>query len=84
MFKHRNSGKNRRKISDFFFENWPSAYKVLICVKKHSKLSHACVTLSNIISELRCLTLDKDRIGAQNFLQNSFIFGGLLDFYFGR
>jgi hypothetical protein len=56
----------------------------LIWVKKHSKLSHACVTLSNIISELRCLTLDKDRMGAQNFLQNSFIFGGLLDFYFGR
>jgi hypothetical protein len=30
MFELRNSGKNRRKLSQFFFENLPRAYKDLI------------------------------------------------------
>ncbi len=30
MFKHRNSGKNRRKRSEIFFENLRRAYKDLI------------------------------------------------------
>jgi hypothetical protein len=30
MFEHRNSGENRRKRSEFFFENLRRAYKDLI------------------------------------------------------
>jgi hypothetical protein len=30
MFEHRNSGENRKKISEFFFENLRRAYKDLI------------------------------------------------------
>jgi hypothetical protein len=30
MFKLRNSGENRRKLSEIFFENLPRAYKDLI------------------------------------------------------
>jgi hypothetical protein len=30
MFEHRNSGENRRKRSEIFFENLPRAYKDLI------------------------------------------------------
>ncbi len=30
LFEHRNSGENRRKRSEIFFENWPTAYKALI------------------------------------------------------
>jgi hypothetical protein len=45
MFELQNSGKNRRKLSEFFFENLPRAYKDLIKVKKNSKISHACVPL---------------------------------------
>ncbi len=45
MFELRNSGENRRKRSEFFFENLPREYKDLILVKKNSKLSHACVPL---------------------------------------
>jgi hypothetical protein len=46
MFEHRNSGKIRRKRIEFFFEKLPREYKVLIQVKKNSKLSHAWVLLS--------------------------------------
>ncbi len=46
MFEHRNSGENRRKRSEIFFENLRRAYKDLISVKKNSKLSHACVPLT--------------------------------------
>ncbi len=46
MFELRNSGENRRKISEIFFENLPRAYKDLILVKKNSKISHACVPLT--------------------------------------
>ncbi len=45
MFELRNSGENRRKRIEFFFENLPRKYKDLILVKKNSKLSHACVPL---------------------------------------
>ncbi len=45
MFELRNSGENRRKRSEIFFENLPREYKDLILVKKKSKLSHACVPL---------------------------------------
>jgi hypothetical protein len=41
MFEHRNSGKNRRKRINHFFENLPRAYKVFLYVKK----IHACVPL---------------------------------------
>ena len=34
MFELRNSGENRRKRSEFFFENLPREYKDLILVKK--------------------------------------------------
>ena len=34
MFEHRNSGENRRKRSEIFFENLPREYKDLILVKK--------------------------------------------------
>jgi hypothetical protein len=45
MFEHQNSGKNQRKrIKKLVFYR-PRAYKVLIYVKKNSKLSHACVPL---------------------------------------
>ena len=47
MFELRNSGENRRKRSEIFFENLPREYKDLILVKKNSKLSHACVPLNN-------------------------------------
>jgi hypothetical protein len=43
--ENRNPGKNRRKRIKKIFENSPRAYKVLIKVKKNSKLSHACVPL---------------------------------------
>jgi hypothetical protein len=46
MFELRNSGENRRKLSEIFFEHLPRAYKDLILVKKNSKISHACVPLS--------------------------------------
>jgi hypothetical protein len=42
MFEHRNSGENRRKRSEIFFENLRRAFDL---GKKNSKLSHACVTL---------------------------------------
>jgi hypothetical protein len=45
MFELRNTGENRRKRSEIFFENLPREYKDLILVKKNSKLSHACVPL---------------------------------------
>ncbi len=45
MFEHRNSGENRRKRSEIFFENLRRPYQDLIWVKKNSKLSHACVPL---------------------------------------
>jgi hypothetical protein len=45
MFEHGNSGKNQRKRIKKFVFNRPRAYKVLIYVKKNSKLSHACVPL---------------------------------------
>ena len=38
MFEHRNSGENRRKRSEFFFENLRRAYKDLIQVKKKFKI----------------------------------------------
>jgi hypothetical protein len=37
MFELRNSGENRRKLSEIFFENLPRAYKDLISVKKKFK-----------------------------------------------
>jgi hypothetical protein len=46
MFEHRNSGENRRKRSEIFFENLRRAYKDLIYVTKNSKLSRACVPLN--------------------------------------
>ncbi len=36
MFELRNSGENRRKRSEIFFENLPREYKDLILVKKNS------------------------------------------------
>jgi hypothetical protein len=51
MFEHQNSGENRRKRSELFFENLQRAFKDLIWVKKNSKLSHACVPL-NVYSQL--------------------------------
>ncbi len=45
MFEHRNSGENRRKRREIFFENLRRAYKELIYVKKKLKLSLACVPL---------------------------------------
>ncbi len=56
MFEYRNSGENRRKRSEFFFENLRKAYKDLIYVKKNSKLSHACVPLSKT-TNLVCQSL---------------------------
>ncbi len=38
MFEHRNSGENRRKRSEIFFENLRRAYKDLIWVKKKFKI----------------------------------------------
>ena len=38
MFEHRNSGENRRKRSEIFFENLQRAYKDLIKVKKKFKI----------------------------------------------
>ncbi len=38
MFELRNSGENRRKISEIFFENFPREYKDLILVKKKFKI----------------------------------------------
>ncbi len=42
MFEHRNSGENRRKRSEFFFENLQRAYKDLIKVKKIKIISCLC------------------------------------------
>ena len=38
MFELRNSGENRRKRSEIFFENLPREYKDLILVKKKFKI----------------------------------------------
>jgi hypothetical protein len=38
MFEHRNSGENRRKISEIFFSNLRRAYKDLIQAKKKFKI----------------------------------------------
>jgi hypothetical protein len=38
MFELRNSGENRRKRSDIFFENLPREYKDLILVQKKFKI----------------------------------------------
>ncbi len=48
MFEHQNSGENRRKRSEIFFENLRRAYSIRIWFrsKKNSKLSHACVPLT--------------------------------------
>ncbi len=45
MFEHRNSGENRRKRSEIFFENF---FRIWFKSKKNSKLSHACVPLNPI------------------------------------
>jgi hypothetical protein len=57
MLEHRNSGENRRKRSEIFFENLRRAYKDLIKVKKNSKLPHACVPL-NIGTTLHSFILE--------------------------
>ncbi len=47
MFEHRNSGENRRKRSELFFENLRRAYKDLIQVKKKFKII-SCLCTFNI------------------------------------
>jgi hypothetical protein len=65
MFELRNSGENRRKRSESFFENLPREYKDLILVKKNSKLSHACVPLKGGCNhEGRCNNDLADRASA--------------------
>jgi hypothetical protein len=55
MFELRNSGENRRKRSEIFFENLPRAYKDLISVKKNSKLFHACVPVNGSVDHIHSL-----------------------------
>jgi hypothetical protein len=47
MFELQNSGENRRKKNEIFFENLPGAYKDLIEAK--NSLFNACVPLSSFI-----------------------------------
>jgi hypothetical protein len=46
MFELRNSGKNRRKRSEIFFENLPREYKDLILVKKKFKIISGLCTFN--------------------------------------
>jgi hypothetical protein len=48
MFEHRNSGENRRKRSEFFFENLRRAYKDLIRSKKFKIISCLCTFNSGV------------------------------------
>ncbi len=47
MFELQNSGENRRKLSEIFFENLPRPYKYLIWVKKKFK-NISCLCTFNI------------------------------------
>jgi hypothetical protein len=49
MFEHRNSGKNRRKRSEIFFENLRRAYKDLIYVKKKFKIISCLCTFKIVM-----------------------------------
>ncbi len=62
MFEHRNSGENRRKRSEFFFENLRRHIMIWFRSKKNSKLSHACVPL-RILCCLGAVLPLKGRIG---------------------
>ncbi len=46
LSKHRNSGENRRKRSEFFSKIYEGHIKIWFRSKKNSKLSHACVPLT--------------------------------------
>jgi hypothetical protein len=46
MFELRNSGENRRKRSEIFFENLPREYKDLILVKKKFKIISCLCTFN--------------------------------------
>jgi hypothetical protein len=48
MFELRNSGENRSKLSEIFFENLPRAYKDLINVKKKFKIISCLCTFKNV------------------------------------
>ncbi len=47
MFELRNSGENRMKRSEFFFENLPREYKDLILVKKKFKIISCLCTFND-------------------------------------
>jgi hypothetical protein len=47
MFELRNSGKNRRKRSEIFFENLPREYKDLILVKKKFEIISCLCTFKD-------------------------------------
>jgi hypothetical protein len=49
MFEHRNSGENRRKGSEIFFENLRRAYKDLIQVKKNFKIISCLCTFKGTV-----------------------------------
>ncbi len=53
MFEHRNSGENRRKRSEMFFENLRRAYKDLIQVKKNFKII-SCLCTFNLGICMKC------------------------------
>jgi hypothetical protein len=55
MFELRNSGENRRKRSEFFFENLPREYKDLILVKKKFKIISCLCTFKVKFGISRCL-----------------------------
>ena len=52
MFEHRNSGENRRKSSEIFFENLRKAYKDLIKVKKKFKIISCLCTFKRHFAEI--------------------------------
>ncbi len=52
MFEHRNSGENRRKRSEFFFDNLRRAYKDLIQVKKKIKIISCLCTFKESIESM--------------------------------
>jgi hypothetical protein len=46
MFDHRNSGENQRKRSKMFSKIYEGHIRIWFRLKKNSKLSHACVSLT--------------------------------------
>ncbi len=62
MFELRNSGENRRKLSEIFFETLPRAYKDLIQVKKKFKIISCLCTFKHRVHLYKMSGLERSGI----------------------